>query len=700
MLRTAILCWLFLLAPVARAAPAIDVAEELRGVSLGELVAVHVDGSSSETIDQIAALNCPHCFLPVEQDTPSFGFSPATHWFRFTVKNSAPLARDWYLDVGFPLLDYVVLYIPQGDGHFARRETGDNVPFTQRDLATRTFVFTLTEPAYCSRTYFLAVRSEGALTVPLHAWSPHAFLEHQHLDWAGLNVFYGVVLVTSSYSAMVFALSHALEFLWFALVVLTAGLFQFYFVGHAAQFLPWHSVYLAQHGPILCASAWLLLNVVLSRAQVSAMPETLYSRKAYPYLLGLASSVVVSAAVLPVRLTFPFLVFVLIVANVRSAFTHWHLLRSGLPLVALTHVAWLCLLISAAVTALTSAGLLPVTTLSQWSLQIGATLQFVLTATANAGRVHILRSELAALNQRLETHVGALGQALVLAEQAHAVAEDATHVRDEFVATMTHELRTPLNVIINLPPGLLEDFPLEERVLCRSCQAQFALDPDEHFDKVGRCIECGAAGTLQLTYQARSVGEPTRTLRYLEKVERSGRHLLQVVEGMLARGRARAVPVALDYKLVAPSELARDVVDELSALGERAGVVLQVSCATGSEKIALDPLRIRQVLINLVGNAIKFSRARGKVAVTVELDGESCLFSVRDEGIGIAPDELQRVFERYEQANDGEDLGGTGLGLPIARALVRAHGGDIAVQSTPGRGTAFSFRIPRSKNVA
>jgi signal transduction histidine kinase len=696
----ALLCWLFMHVSVAHAAPSLDVAQELRGATLGHIAEVHIDSSAAETVDDVAALTTPGSFRAIAQDTPSFGFSAATHWFRITVHNRASVEHDWFLDVGFPLLDSVVLYTPHADGHFTGREMGDNVPFARRDLATRTFVFTLNEPARSSRTYFLAVRSEGALTVPMHAWSPRAFLEHQHLDWAGLNVFYGVVLVTSSYSAMVFALSHALEFLWFALVVLSAGLFQFCFVGHAAQFLPWHSIYIAQHGPIVCAAAWLFLNVIFSRAHGAAMGAKLPLNRGYRVMLGLTLGALVCAAVAPVRISFPIVVLVLIVVNVRAAMTQWHLLRSGLPLVAWTLMAWLCLLTSAAVTALTSAGIVPTTTLSQWSLQIGATLQFVLTATANAGRVHLLRSELADLNRRLASHVGALGQAVVRAEHAHAVAEDATRVRDEFVATMTHELRTPLNVIINVPPGLIEDFPLEERVLCAHCQAQFLLDPGELLDKSARCGECGTAGALQLTYRARYAGEPSRTLRYLEKVERSGRHLLQVIEGMLARGRTRAAPVALCYELVAPSELARDVVDELSALGERAGVTLQVQSSTGSEKIALDPLRIRQVLINLVGNAIKFSEARGRVAVAVEMDGADCLFSVRDEGVGIAPEELQRVFERYEQAQEGERQGGTGLGLPIARALVQAHGGDIAVQSTPGSGTAFCFRIPRRKNAA
>jgi signal transduction histidine kinase len=103
------------------------------------------------------------------------------------------------------------------------------------------------------------------------------------------------------------------------------------------------------------------------------------------------------------------------------------------------------------------------------------------------------------------------------------------------------------------------------------------------------------------------------------------------------------------------------------------------------------------VLINLIGNAIKFSAGRGTVRVRLGTDGESCVCAVEDDGIGIAPDKLETVFTSYGQA-DGDVrrvYGGTGLGLSIARSLIRLHGGELWVESTLGRGSVFRVRLPR-----
>jgi two-component system sensor histidine kinase ChiS len=102
-------------------------------------------------------------------------------------------------------------------------------------------------------------------------------------------------------------------------------------------------------------------------------------------------------------------------------------------------------------------------------------------------------------------------------------------------------------------------------------------------------------------------------------------------------------------------------------------------------------------LINLIGNAIKFSAGKGTVRVRLRVEDEICECAVEDEGIGIAPDKLESVFESYSQGDRGVArlYGGTGLGLSIARSLVRLHGGELWVESELGRGSVFRFRLPR-----
>jgi signal transduction histidine kinase len=116
------------------------------------------------------------------------------------------------------------------------------------------------------------------------------------------------------------------------------------------------------------------------------------------------------------------------------------------------------------------------------------------------------------------------------------------------------------------------------------------------------------------------------------------------------------------------------------------------------QSLIADPLRVKQVLINLIANALKFSNGRGAVTIAVQRDGASFVFSVRDDGIGIAPEHVGKIFERFEQVEQGDTrrYDGTGLGLSISRSLVEMHEGEIWVESTLGVGSTFYFKLPEA----
>ena len=111
-------------------------------------------------------------------------------------------------------------------------------------------------------------------------------------------------------------------------------------------------------------------------------------------------------------------------------------------------------------------------------------------------------------------------------------------------------------------------------------------------------------------------------------------------------------------------------------------------------KINADPERLFQVLSNLIGNAIKFTPAQGKIGVAAMSNGDDIVFSVRDSGKGIAPEQLPHIFDRYWTAKEDNSLG-TGLGLYISQGIIKAHGGQLMAQSTPGEGSEFRFTVAR-----
>jgi two-component system phosphate regulon sensor histidine kinase PhoR len=146
-----------------------------------------------------------------------------------------------------------------------------------------------------------------------------------------------------------------------------------------------------------------------------------------------------------------------------------------------------------------------------------------------------------------------------------------------------------------------------------------------------------------------------------------------------------------------PADIVLPPVERLRPQVERAGLELTVALPAGLPPVLADGERVQQVVTNLVHNAIKFTSAGGRITVSAQPVGGEIVISVHDSGIGVAADDLPRIFERFYKADRARSGGGTGLGLAIARHVVQAHGGRIWAESLEGKGSTFSFTL-RSAN--
>jgi len=228
--------------------------------------------------------------------------------------------------------------------------------------------------------------------------------------------------------------------------------------------------------------------------------------------------------------------------------------------------------------------------------------------------------------------------------------EEASRHKSQFLASMSHELRTPLNAIL----GYTE------------------LIADNIYGEV-----------------------PERMREVLERVDKSGRHLLGLINDVLDLSKIEAGQLALaltDYLL---SDVVQSVGASVGSLVAEKKLELAITVDPDLPVGRGDPRRLTQVLLNLVGNAIKFTEA-GRVAVDARQDGDAFRVSVTDTGPGIAPEDQARIFEEFQQVRSASagTRGGTGLGLAIARRIVQMHGGRLWVESAVGQGSTFSFTIP------
>jgi signal transduction histidine kinase len=256
----------------------------------------------------------------------------------------------------------------------------------------------------------------------------------------------------------------------------------------------------------------------------------------------------------------------------------------------------------------------------------------------------------------LTSQVGvALQNARLYAEQSATLAQlrELDRLKSSFLANMSHELRTPLNSILGFADVILEelDGPLTENM--------------------------------------------TNDLRLIQK---NGAHLLHLINDVLDMAKIEAGRMNLNPERFLLYELLDDVTNLTSSLAsERNNALFIEPDSDNSVEIHADRTRLRQVMLNLVNNAIKFTE-RGKISIYVEKRGENTLIRVHDTGIGIPPDKLEAVFQEFTQVDTSttRKAGGTGLGLPISRRLIEMHGGRLWAESSgvPGEGSSFFVELP------
>ena len=197
------------------------------------------------------------------------------------------------------------------------------------------------------------------------------------------------------------------------------------------------------------------------------------------------------------------------------------------------------------------------------------------------------------------------------------------------------------------------------------------------------------------TLQNGAIEDKEAAKDFLSRIEGEADRLTQMVAELTQLSRIETGRTELKMEPVDLNTLVDEVLSEMAPLAEKQPVALLKQLSPDLPSIKADKDRIRQTIINLVHNAIKFNKIGGRVTVSTAFDAKSVTVSVDDNGIGISRNDLPHVFERFYKADKARSGGGSGLGLAIAKHTVQAHGGDIRAQSEEGKGSTFSFTLPR-----
>ncbi len=663
--------------------PTVEISPSAEPIDLSPVTWLLEDKQGSLSIAQVRE---PEYAAQFNLKSASIGPSTSAYWLRFNIKNSTSKEASWWFDTGNRTLQEVDFFAPDESGHYQRLATGSTYRFAERPLPTTTFVFPLNLPPEKSVEIFLRVRSTGYVGVMVKPklWQVDSYWKAAHKEQTHWLLYMGMVIALGFYNLFLYFsirdtdyIIYILSLISLAMRVSTAN----GGYGNAFEFL-WPD------SPVFEQTIWaatiitvclfpVLFGQRLTKMHLS-LPRLRNFVNACIAILGVIVLIEVLCTVLQLnnvtgflQIIYPVGVLPFILATLGNLYGLTVLARSGNRQAMFILIAWTPVTLSAvffaAMSALVKSMSIEVTVwasafeLLMMSLALAdrysqdrkakaeaqAELVSVLQRTEREleSRVALRTEELEHLNQVLKSNEIDL-------EKAKQEAISGSTLKSQFLANMSHEIRTPMNAIIGMAHLALRT----------------ELDP--------------------------------KLRDYLEKIQGASNSLLGIINDILDFSKIEAGKLRFEQIDFDLADVMERLADLLTINAQKKGLELLFDIgADVPMSLVGDPLRLGQVLTNLVSNAIKFT-GQGEITVLVRLDAPPTAsdqvrlkFEVQDTGVGLSEQQCQRLFIAFTQADASttRKYGGTGLGLTISKRLVELMGGEIMVQSKQGVGSRFSF---------
>jgi signal transduction histidine kinase/CheY-like chemotaxis protein len=625
--------------------------ESFREVTLGAHLDLAVDPTGVVTIDQVVAGVLD--FQASTAAVPNVGFRGGALWARMRVDGVRAASMPVVLVLDYPPLDELRVFTRTAEGVHETARLGDTLPFASRWIPIAQPNVRLVDDG----EIYLRAQSTSSLQLPVRLVRMDALLEDVAKSRVAIALFFGCMLIMLAYNVLLAVRLRSADYAWYCSYVASFIVFEASVEGWGYEFV-WPASPLTQAIVTPISLGWLTATMTWLAASFTRIRErskavTIVSRcgaaaaatvgTLSPFF-GYGASIRILAAT-GVICILANLVSALLAARQGQPGARWFLIGFGSILLGLLAYT------------LRSAGLLPSNWLTLEAPKLGAVIDVTLLSFALAERIESLQqaatssATLAAANAELAR--SATAKVLEEQERANAELKRLDKLKDEFLANTSHELRTPLNGVIGLTESVLNT-------------------------------------EVSLSDAAK---------QRLNLVLRSGRRLSSLVNDLLDFSKLQRGEFEVQSAPFALSPVVREVLEVLSPSAEQKSLRLRAQVPEGLAVVA-DAARVRQILTNLVGNAIKFTE-RGSVRVEAAQLGERVLVRVADTGIGIPADAHERIFVAFEQADGGtaRKHGGTGLGLSVTKQLVELHGGSIRVESAEGKGSAFTFEVAAAETA-
>jgi signal transduction histidine kinase len=622
----------------AWAQPVLDLAPGPSVLDLAPYLAMQVDPQAQARLADILATPG---FAPPSPAALRPGYSASAYWLRFRLRNPSTQTQQRLLQVPPARLEEISLFVADGQGRWQRWDAGTATPFAQRSPPWRISTFALTLAPGQTQELLLRVASRSAITLRPRLWEPHALAARQQQELLGDGLMLGMMALLLLAALLLAGVLRERAYAYIALYLLCCMAYESGMRGTSFMLLwpnatDWAVRSLSSFGVLAMLMECLALSRMLGLRRSQPRLQRVLAGLALAQLIGLGWCLWGDY-----RLGSVLLSQVNTLAYLGMLMATWRAWRARHPLAK----PWLGMLLAGMLGMLPRyaelLGWLPNTALSEYAPPLAGLLGSVLVL---AGLLRRLQRQRARQGLRLELAVRERTLAL---DEARERAERSDMAKGRLLGYLGHDLRAPLASVV---------------------QVARQLSPDAEFEAGRRAIEHSSLLALEMIDEMQHFARDPQS-----------------------EARLEILPAPLYLH-----GLLEDIVAQSQALARAGGNSLALRVAADLPAVVqLDARRLRQVLVNLLANAAKFTRGGRIVLEAGVADTAWLALAVRDNGPGIAPADLARVFEPYQRGPTEGFRPGIGLGLSIARQLVHAMAGEISVASRPGQGACFSLRLPR-----
>ena len=580
-------------------------------------------------------------FKKSDDRVPNFRFSRSAFWFKFTLSDRRGRGDNEQLVLRYrwPFINSITVFIEESNGNYRMVETGCAWPFDTRDIPARLFMFRVPHVENGDTTVYVRCSTRGALLFPVDVAPWSKMMHESEIENLLYGIFAGVMIMMIFFHLLMFTAIRDVDYIYFCVYIAAQMMNHFMTDGFMFRYFSFPVEYLHQ---------WMMLLAAIVAAVIILFSSHLLNLdKDIPVMGTLFKAAAVLFGILALA-SFPasgfigwrlFFALVFLITVITLVLSVIRMVQ-GVALAKYIFVFILLYLSSTITVNLIRLNIIPFNSLTYGIRPLSLIMQALILAYAINARIRKMERD-----------------KLAIQDEAIQALERNDRLKDEFLANTSHELRTPLH---------------------------------------------GIVGLADITLRNGRVNMPRYVRENLLLISSSGRKLLSIINDLLDFSKLKHGELSLNIKAVDLKSAVSVVFSLLSPLTEGKAIELRNRVQPDMPRLLADELRLKQVLSNLTGNAIKFTPF-GVVEISARVnDSGMAEVTVSDTGIGLEKDSIERIFTPFEQGDGSgvREYGGTGLGLSITKNLVELMGGEIRAESPEQGGASFIFTLPLDRRAA